>query len=45
MKTDFRKVEICMHDLPYKGESPDGNTHLSDGCSCLKASLHESNFV
>jgi len=24
-----------MHDLPYEGERPDGNTHRTDSCSCL----------
>jgi hypothetical protein len=39
MKIDVRTVELCMHDLPYKGERPDGNTHRPDGCSYLPISM------
>jgi hypothetical protein len=39
MKTDVRTVELCMHNLPYEGERLNGNTHRSDGCSCLPISI------
>jgi hypothetical protein len=35
MKADVRTVELCMHDLPYRGHLPDGITHRPDGCSRL----------
>jgi hypothetical protein len=35
MKSDIQTVELCMHDLPYEGELPDGNTHRPNSCSCL----------
>jgi len=39
MKNDVRTIDLCMHDLPYEGERPDGNTHRPDGCSCLPISV------
>jgi hypothetical protein len=35
MKSDVRTVELLLHDLPYQGLCPNGNTHRPNEFSYL----------